>query len=131
MTRRSLSVAALALAGMAAGAAQAQIAVRDAETGELRAPTAAEAAALTSTSGPAAAAATAAVVRAVPRGGLAATLGEEQMMYSVARVNAKGVVERECVAGSEAAAKAMQQRPAFAKPMSLATTTRGATYELK
>lgn len=130
MTRRSLSAVALAVAGVAAGAAQAQVAVRDAETGELRAPTAAEAAAL-APSGPAAAAATAAVIRAVPRGGLAVTLDDSHMMYSVARINAKGVVERECVAGGEAAAKAMQQRPAFAKPISLATTARGAAYELK
>lgn len=130
MTRKSLSVAALALAGMAAGAVQAQVAVRDAETGELRAPTAAEAAALRSAA-PAAAAATAGVQRAVPAGGVALTLDDSHMVYSVARVNAKGVVERECVDGSEAAVKAMQKRPAFAKPMSLATTTRGAAYELK
>lgn len=129
MTRKSLSVAALALAGMAAGAVQAQVVVRDAKTGELRAPTAAEAAALTAAR-PSAAAATARVQRVLPNGAVAVELDESETMYSVARVNAKGVIERECVTGGEAAAKAMQKRPAFAKPMSLATTTRG-DYELK
>lgn len=132
MTRRSLSAAALAVAGVASGAAQAQIAVRDAETGQLRAPTAAEAADLAARAKPSAAAATAGAQRVLPGGGVALMLDESSMVYSVARVNAQGAVERECVTGGDAATRALQARKSFATPIKpTMTTARGAAYELK
>lgn len=131
MSRKTLS-AALALAGLAVGAAQAQVVVRDAETGQLRAPTAAEAAELAAKAKPSSSAATAGVQRALPGGGVALMLDESSMVYSVARVNAQGAVERECVTGGDAATRALQARKSFATPIKPAmTTARGAAYELK
>jgi hypothetical protein len=136
MNRRTLTATALALAGVASGAAQAQIAVRDAATGQLRAPTAAEAAALAPAASKAAAQAAAAAptMRVLSNGATSLKLDESHMVYSVARVNAQGVVERECIQGADAATSALQIRQPFAKPIQVSTTTttaRGATYELK
>lgn len=50
-------------------------------------------------------------------GAVAQELDATTLMYSVARVNADGTIERVCVNGSEAAAKAMKA-PAFAKRVS-------------
>lgn len=132
MIRSPLSAAALALATLGTGAAQAQVVVRDAETGQLRAPTAAEAADLAARAKPSPAGATAGVQRALPGGGVALMLDESSMVYSVARVNAQGVVERECVSGGDAATRALQARKSFTTPIKpTMTTARGAAYELK
>jgi hypothetical protein len=53
----------------------------------------------------------------LPGGGVAQELDASTMVYSVARINADGVVEMVCVNGSEAAAKALKA-PAFAKRVS-------------
>lgn len=139
MSRSTWSAAALAVASLATGAAQAQVVVRDAETGKLRAPTAAEAAELfrdkaasKATIKPGARSVVAGVKRAMPGGGVAVTLDESTMVYSVARVNAEGAVERECIAGADAATQLVQAPKAFAKPIRPTTTTaRGAIYELE
>jgi len=50
-------------------------------------------------------------------GGVSQELDASTMVYSVARTNADGSIERVCVTGADEAAKAMQA-PAFAKRMS-------------
>jgi|GEM_PF-4919868 len=91
---------------------------RDAETGELRAPTADEMKALeaarktNSRNTRPAASAPVPVIHA--NGTISVMLGEDQMMYSVARVNAQGKVERACVQGLEASQQAMRAPVSFA-----------------
>ncbi len=53
----------------------------------------------------------------LPGGAVAQELDATTMVYSVARINADGMVEMVCVNGSEAAAKALKA-PAFAKRVS-------------
>ncbi len=53
----------------------------------------------------------------LPGGGVAQELDATTMVYSVARINADGVVEMVCVNGTEAAEKALKA-PAFAKRVS-------------
>jgi hypothetical protein len=53
----------------------------------------------------------------LPGGVVAQELDATTMVYSVARINADGVVEMVCVNGAEAAAKALKA-PAFAKRVS-------------
>ena len=53
----------------------------------------------------------------LPGGGVAHELDASTMVYSVARINADGTIERVCVSGAEAADKAMLA-PAFAKRFS-------------
>jgi hypothetical protein len=123
---------AMALAACAA-AAQAGDAgltvVRDAETGALRAPTAAEAAALQGT-GRAPSGVARIVQRKMPSGAIMAEVPESLMLYSVVRVQADGSLVRSCVQGGSQASEAAQ-RPQFAKPMSMSTarTARGMAYE--
>jgi len=50
-------------------------------------------------------------------GGMSQELDASTMVYSVARTNADGTIERVCVNGADEAAKAMQA-PAFAKRVS-------------
>lgn len=151
ISRKSAPVA-LALAAMAAVAAlpvTAQTVTRDADTGQLRAPTAEEAKALrgaaartklrsaatTSTTAITSAETTAEPVqRTLPHGAVAADTDESTLMYSVVRRQSDGSLARDCVQG-EANAKLATTRVAnFAKPltpMSTARTARGAQYEEK
>ena len=82
---------------------------RDAETGQLRAPTASEMKALEAARKPSSSrAATTPVEVRYADGTVGMTLGDDHMMYSVARVNAQGKVERVCVQGVEASQQAMK-----------------------
>lgn len=91
---------------------------RDAETGQLRAPTADEMKALQATDKASGRNAGRVAGAALPvrhaSGMVSVVLGEEQMMYSVARVNANGKVERVCVQGAEASQQAMNVPASFA-----------------
>lgn len=137
MKKSYLAVAAVAaVIGLPAVAlaAEGAVVVRDAETGQLRAPTAAEASALRK-SGPAvsAAARTAAPMqRKLPSGAVMIELPEEMMQFSVVSRAADGSLVRACVQGAEQAAKSATQ-PQFAKPLSMSTarTTRGMAYEVR
>lgn len=53
----------------------------------------------------------------LPGGGVALELDATTMVYSVARINADGMVEMVCVNGADAAKKALKA-PAFAKRVS-------------
>lgn len=115
-------------------AAEGAVVVRDAETGQLRAPTAAEASALRK-SGPAvsaAARAAAPVQRKLAHGAVMMELPEEMMQFSVVSRAADGALVRSCVQGAEQAEKAAAQ-PQFAKPMTMSTarTARGMAYEVR
>jgi len=94
---------------------------RDAETGMLRAPTADEMKALEAArktnSRITRPAASAPVTH--PNGTVSVLLGEDQMMYSVARVNAQGKLERACVQGLEASQQAMKAPASFAVRLQL------------
>lgn len=141
MNARTLSpwrpaLAALALASAAPLAAQAapnSVVVRDAETGQLRAPNAEEAKALNASRAKAArssAAAAAPEARTLPNGAVAMDLDDSTLVYAVARRNADGTISRFDVQGKDAAVKAAKAPKNFAKPMT-AKTTREAGYELK
>lgn len=105
--------AAMALA-MPAGAAAEQpgmVVARDPQTGQLRAPTAAEVKALrqqgeASMMGKAAAAAPTAITRT--DGVRQVRLGERGMVYSVVRRDADGKLVKECVQGEHAAEEAVK-----------------------
>ena len=130
------ALAALALAAAAPLAAQAapkSVVVRDAETGQLRAPTAEEAKSLGAARGKSARSALAVAApepRTLANGAVAMDLDESTMVYSVARRNADGTISRFDVQGKDAAEKAAKSPKNFAKPMT-AKTTREAGYELK
>ena len=140
MNARTLSpwrpaLAALALATAAPLAAQAapqSVVVRDAETGQLRAPTADEAKLLNASRIKSARSTTAAapVPRTLANGAVALELDESTMVYAVARRNADGTISRFDVHGKDAAEKAVKAPKNFAKPMT-ANTTREAGHELK
>ncbi len=122
------SVAA-ACAAMPAQAADAGLQVtRDAETGALRAPTAAEAAALRGKAG--SGTASRVVMRKLANGAVVADVPESLMSYTVLTRHADGALTRRCVQGAEQAAQA-SERPSFTKPLSMATarTARGMAYE--
>lgn len=105
----------IALCGVAGAAPQAPAAqglsvVRDAETGELRAPTAAELRALRASS--------ATTTRAAPaqpqavtgtRGESSAVLGERGLVYAVVKRGADGKLDHHCVDGAHAAARVLDQ----------------------
>ena len=104
------SLLALAAIAQPAFSQSAMTVVRDAETGELRAPTPAEASALQGTSRARAAAAQArpqSVLR--PDGTRALDLGERGLVYSVATRGADGKLSRKCVKGDHAG-NAMQHQ---------------------
>lgn len=131
--RPALVVLALASAvPMAAQAAPQSVVVRDAETGQLRAPTAEEAKALNASRGKAARSSLAAAPepRTLANGAVAMDLDESTMVFSVARRNADGTISRFDVQGKDAAEKAAKAPKNFTKPMT-AKTTREAGYELK
>ncbi len=116
-------------------AAEGATVVRDAETGQLRAPTAAEAAALRAAAKPAAGARVAAepvVQRKLPNGAVMAVVPESLMQFSVVQRNADGSLSRSCIQGADEAAQAAA-RPQFAKPLSMSTarTARGMAYEVR
>jgi hypothetical protein len=102
---------------LAAGESGMVVAI-DAETGQLRAPTADEMKALQAagkTSGRSTGRTAAARVEVThANGAVELELGEEAMMYSVARVNAQGKVERACVQGLGNSQQAMKTPASFA-----------------
>ena len=123
-------VATAALPG-ATAAAEGAVAVRDPETGALRAPTAAELATLRGRA-PAEAgrAASAPVARKRPGGGIVADVPESLMQHTVVQRHEDGTLSRQCVQGADAAEHAVS-RPSFAKRLSMSTarTARGLAYE--
>lgn len=134
------ALAALALAAATPLAAQAgpqATVVRDAETGQLRAPNAEEAKALNASRDSAlrgSAARTSMAAQTEPRtlanGAVAMELDESTTVYSVARRNADGTISRFDVQGKDVADKAAKAPKNFTKPMT-AKTTREAGYERK
>ena len=111
----TLSLTALALPAAAfqqAPAEQGAVVVRDAETGQLRAPTPLEARALRPrTSSAAAAAAAGPAPRMVvgPGGRRSVRLGERHMVYSVVTRDADGKLTDQCVHGTDAAGQALSK----------------------
>jgi hypothetical protein len=138
MKKSYLAVAAVAaVIGLPAVslAAEGAVVVRDAETGQLRAPTAAESAALRKSrpgAAVAAAAKAAPVQRKLAHGAVMAVLPEEMMQFSVVSLAADGSLVRSCVQGADQAEKVATQ-PQFAKPLSMSTarTARGMAYEVR
>ena len=111
-------VAAAGAAGPALAQEAGMVVTRDAETGQLRAPTADEMKALqaaaksSNRSSGRTAAPAAEIVHA--NGAVELAVGEDTMVYSVARINAQGKVERACVQGLDASQKAMKAPVSFA-----------------
>lgn len=129
--------AAAAMLPLAASAGEGATVVRDAETGQLRAPTAAENAALRGK--PAAAALRSAapaaaepMQRKMASGAVMAEVPESLMQFTVVTRQADGTLTRACVQGAEVAAQ-MATKPQFAKPLSMSTarTARGMAYEVR
>lgn len=124
---------------LAATAAEAATVVRDAETGQLRAPTAEEARALRAqgTRGDSRASSAQSAQRQIRHkdGSVEMQLDESSMMYSVAQRHADGSIARACVQGEEQAKAVAAMPQGFAKPLraptSTARTARGAVYEVK
>lgn len=89
---------------------QGMIVVRDADTGELRAPTPDEARALHPRTNASAAAAAAPAPKMVtgPGGRRSVQLGERHMVYSVVTRGADGKLEEQCVHGTHAAEHALK-----------------------
>lgn len=89
---------------------QGMVVVRDAETGELRAPTADEARALHPRTNASAAGAAAPAPKMVtgPGGRRSVQLGERHMVYSVVTRGADGKLEEHCVHGAHAADHAVK-----------------------
>jgi hypothetical protein len=87
------------------------VAVRDPQTGQLRAPTPAEMKALTPAppAGISAKAPLSSLVVTQPNGSRVLRLGERTLVYSVAGRAADGSLVEHCVQGEEAAAKALAQ----------------------
>ena len=116
----TLSLTALALpaaafqqapAAPAPSAEQGAVVVRDAETGQLRAPTPLEARALRPRTSSAAAAAAGPAPRMVvgPGGRRSVRLGERHMVYSVVTRDADGKLTDQCVHGTHAAGQALSK----------------------
>lgn len=125
-TYRLMLVLPLAALALPAGAAQdipkapsqqGMVVVRDADTGELRAPTPAEARALHPGTSASAAAAAAPAPKMVtgPGGRRSVKLGERHMVYSVVTRGADGKLAEQCVHGADAASHAAAH-PASNKP---------------
>ncbi|CAN7474208.1 post-PEP-CTERM-1 domain-containing protein [Massilia sp. LjRoot122] len=118
-----LPLAALALPACAAQetptapSQQGMVVVRDADTGELRAPTPAEAQALHPGTSASAAAAAAPAPKMVtgPGGRRSVKLGQRHMVYSVVTRGADGKLAEQCVHGADAA-KHAAAHPASNKP---------------
>lgn len=134
MKKSLMAAAALAaVAGLpsAAWADEGMVVVRDARTGALRAPTAAEAAALRGKHAEGAERQAAPTVTRLPHGGVKATVPASLMTYSVVQRREDGSLQRECVQGEEQANAALL--PAFAERIkttaSAARTLRGMPYE--
>ena len=92
---------------------QGMVVVRDADTGQLRAPTPAEAQALHPRTNVSAAAAAAPAPKMVvgPSGRRSVQLGEGQMVYSVVTRGADGKLAEQCVHGTHAAEHAVKGAP--------------------
>jgi len=107
----------LALCGAAAAAPQAPApgapgltVVRDADTGELRAPTAAELRALrSSSSAPARQAPAQPQATTGGHGETSVVLGERKLVYAVVKRGADGKLDHHCVDGAHAAARVLDQ----------------------
>lgn len=98
---------ALALPPARAAGQQAMVTVRDAQTGQLRAPTAAEAAALHGKPGLLRQAPAQRVELAGPGGGGKVQLGKSALVYSVVTRAPDGKLAQQCVSGKPAAHAAM------------------------
>lgn len=135
--RPAVAMAAMAVvagAPLAVSASENAQVVRDAETGQLRAPTAEEAKALRAAGGRAAASASGQREIRHKNGTVEMVLDNSTLMYSVARRNADGSITQACVQGEDKAQAATQAPASFAKPLrptAVARTARGASYEEK
>lgn len=133
--RPAMAAAAVAVAAgapMAASAAEQAQVVRDAETGQLRAPTAEEAAALRAAAGKSASTTSAPREIRHKNGAVEMVLDNSTLMYSVARRHADGSISQACVQGEDKAVAATRVPASFAKPLrptATARTARGAVYE--
>ena len=117
-----LPLAALALPAaafqQAPAADQGMVVVRDAQTGELRAPTAKEIRALQPPPGAAAAAAAASPPKMVagPGGRRSVRLGERHMVYSVVTRDSDGKLVEQCAHGAHGAKRALANPAPATKP---------------
>lgn len=112
------ALTALAAASLLAPPAHAQsgmVVVRDAQTGELRAPTAAEANALHGTSAAQRKAPAQHTETVGPGGSRKVQLGRSALVYSVVTKNADGTLAEQCVNGEHAAHSALAH-PAAKEP---------------
>jgi len=100
---------AMALPHTHAAGQQGMVVVRDPQTGELRAPTAAEAAALHSQAGLARKAPAQRVESVGPAGSRKVQLGKSALVYNVVTRDADGKLADQCVSGESAAHAAMHQ----------------------
>jgi hypothetical protein len=135
--RPAVAVAAMAVVAgvpLAASASEQAQVVRDAETGQLRAPTAAEAQALRAAGGKGSAPGAREASREIRHkdGTVEMRLDASTIMYSVARRQADGSISQSCVQGEDKALAATKAPASFAKPLrpvAAARTARGAVYE--
>ena len=88
---------------------QGMVVVRDAQTGQLRAPTAAESRALTPKSTTSMTAPARPSLVTHPSGARAVRLGERGLVYSVVTRDSEGKLSDQCVHGESAAEKALHQ----------------------
>ena len=109
----ALAAASLCAPGASARQAGGSVVVRDAVTGEMRAPTAAELRALRPPPAPGTAATPVQTPKTVtrPDGTRSVTLGEGGMVYSVVTRDADGKVKERCVHGHDAARDAVTTPP--------------------
>lgn len=114
----ALPACAFQQAATAPSAEQGMVVVRDAATGQLRAPTPAEARALQPrpTASAAAAAATPPKIVVGPGGRRSVRLGERHMVYSVVTRDANGKLAQDCVHGTQAATNALAKPAPATKP---------------
>ena len=125
----TLALAVTLALGFSAG--HAQVVVRDAQTGQMRAPTAQEAAALQSKS-PAATNRIGMITGRVnppeirhANGAVGQELDASTMMFSVARIGADGKLTMACISGEEAAQAAVNApRTSFARKITAQSTAR-------
>lgn len=129
------ALAALLAVGLVS-AAHAQRVVRDAQTGELRAPTAAEIRTMEGKAARKAAPVGLLTGKADPQpvtmanGTVAQELTSEHLMYSVARRNPDGTISQYCVNGEESA-NAVLKGKALSKPRSFAKASKEHAHEVK
>lgn len=138
MTSSKLSLALAAALALGCAAAQAQVVVRDAQSGQLRAPTAAEAQALQSKA-PAAKNRIGMITGRInppeiryANGAIGQELDASTMVYSVIQIGADGSRSMVCATGEEEARAALNApRHSFAQRITAARTAQEQKHEVQ